>query len=305
MDDLPDHLVVAHGEPFDLGVKVSAHSLLHPSEVKAQFEKQEATPAPVRSDDVSLLHLAGQTQAIKLTLSAGDVTRQITIQPEFRPELKLLSAHVDLPAYLQYPAYDQKIEGGTITLLKGSSVVFKGQATRPLKQAGVEIAKKQTPLRIYGDTFSTAVAQPDGAAQWIFSWKDTYGLDAVTPMKVRLQQKEDLAPQVDCRGMAGTIAILETEVVHVDIVADDDYGILDVGVRWQTATNGSDKSSAPEDHKVTSGGPQDKTVKAQYDFSPELLHIPENTAVSFCATATDRFPNRPASLSSVHQIFVL
>ena len=304
LDNLPDHMVVAHGEPFDLAVGLSAHSLLHPSQVTAQFEKQEATSAPVKSG-VALLHLAGQTQSIMLTLSAGDVSRRMRIDPEFRPELKQLTAHIDLPSYLQYPPMDQKVEGGQIVYLKGSSVVFKGQASRPLKQAGVEVAGKQTPLRIDGDTFSTAPALPQGIAQWTFSWKDMFGLDAVAPMKVRLQQREDEPPQVDCRGMAGTIAILETEVVHVDLVADDDYGILDVGVRWQTSTSKTDKPSLPEDHKITEGTPESKTVKAQYDFSPQLLHIPAGTAVAFCATATDRLPGRVASLSSVHQIYVL
>ena len=305
LDNLPDHLVVAHGEPFDLQVGMSAHSILHPTQLTAQFEGQEATYAPVKSNR-ALLHLAGQTEPVKLTLSAGDVSRSLTIQPEFRPELKQFSARVDLPSYLQYPAADQKIEGGMLVYLKGSSIVtLSGQATRSLKQAKVEIAEKQTALNIKGDTFSTAPMKPEGIAQWAFTWQDHYGLDAVAPMKVRLQQKEDEAAHVDCRGMPGTVAILETEVVHVDVVADDDFGIQDVGVRWQTATNKSDKLSDPEDLKIASGAPQDKIVKAQYDFSPQLLHIPEGTAVAFCATATDRFPGRAPSLSSVHQIYIL
>lgn len=303
-DHLPDHLVVAHGEPFDLAVQIDAHSILHPSQVTAQFERQEATSAPVKSG-VARLHLAGQTEPIKLTLSSGDVSHSLTIQPEYRPELKQLTAHIELPAYLQYPAGDQKIEGGMLVYLKGSSVVFNGQASRSLQEAGLEVAGKQTPLKIAGDTFSTAVSQPAGIAQWTFTWRDIFGLDAVAPMKIRLQQKEDEPPRVDCRGLAGTIAILETEVVHVDIVADDDYGILDVGVRWQTSSGKSDKLSDPVDTKITQGKPQDKTVKTQYDFSPQLLQIPEDTAVAFCATATDRFPGRAPSLSSVHQIYIL
>ena len=208
LDNLPDHLVVAHGEPFDLAVGLSAHSLLHPSEVTAQFEKQDPTSAPVKSG-VALLHLAGQTESIMLTLSAGDVSRQIRIDPEYRPELKLLAAHIDLPAYLKYPAYDQKIEGGQLIYLKGSNIAFKGQATRPLKEAALTVADKQTQLQIEGDTFSTAPAQVQAIGQWTFTWKDSFGLDAVAPMKIRLQEKADEPPQVDCRGLAGTIAILE------------------------------------------------------------------------------------------------
>jgi hypothetical protein len=78
-----------------------------------------------------------------------------------------------------------------------------------------------------------------------------------------------------------------------------------VGVRWQTATAKSEKPGPPEDHKIASGSPEEKSVKAEYDFSPQLLHIPEGTAIAFYATATDRFPGRAASVSSVHQIYVL
>ena len=304
LDNLPDHIVVAHGEPFDLEVGVSAHSILHPTEVTAKFDRQDPVSAPVKSGR-ALLHLAGQTESIKLTLSSGDVSHSLTIQPEYRPELKQITAHVVMPAYLQYPAADQKVEGGMLVYLKGSEITVSGQATRGLQQASLDAAGKKTSLNIVNDTFSTAAVKPEGIAQWAFTWKDRYGLDAVAPMKVRLQQKEDEAPRVDCRGMPGTVAILETEVVHVDVVAGDDYGLLDVGVRWTTTAYKSDKASAPEDHKVASGGPQDKELKAQYDFSPQLLHIPEGTTVAFCATATDRFPGRAPSLSSVHQIFVL
>ncbi|HWB58904.1 MAG TPA: hypothetical protein VG733_05400 [Chthoniobacteraceae bacterium] len=303
-DDLPSPYVVPHGEPFDLQVGVNATSLLHPTQLVAQFDGQDATSAPVKNH-VALLHLAGQTDPIKLTLKAGDISHSMQIQPEFRPEIKQLTAHVVMPAYLQYPPADQKVEGGQLIYLKGSTIVFNGQATRGLKEANLEVAKKLTPLSINNDTFSTAPVVPEGIAQWIFSWKDRYDLEAVAPMKVRLQEKQDEPPRVDCRGMPGTVAILETEVVHVDVVADDDFGIQDVGVRWQTAIAKSDKLSDPVEHKIAQGDPQSKTVKAEYDFSPQLLHIPEGTSVSFCATATDRFPGRPASMSSVHQIYIL
>lgn len=304
LENLPDHLVVPQGEPFDLAVGLSAHSLLHPSTVKAQFERQEPTSAPVKSG-VAVLHLAGQTQPVMLSLSAGDITRRIRIDPEFRPELKQLSAHVDLPTYLQYPAYDQKVEGGSFTYLKGSTVAFNGEATRALKQARLDIEKKLTSLKVNGSNFSTGSTILDGNAQWAFTWKDQLGLDAPAEMKLHIQQKDDAPPAVDCRGMAGTIAILQDETVHVDVASEDDYGIQTVGVRWQIAAKGAENASTPEERKIAEAGPQDKTCKGQFDFSPKLLHIPEDTAVAFCATATDRFPGRLAALSSVHQIYVL
>ena len=305
-DHLPDHLVVPHGEPFQLAVELNANSLLHPSQVTASFEKQTPVTAPVKSG-IAALQLPGQTETGILTLSAGDMKRTIRIEPAFRPELKQLTAHIELPAYLLLPPFDQKIDGGSLTFLEGSRITFRGQITRPLSTAALETkGKPSTPLQVDRDTFSTAPAVPQAATLMTFTWKDSLGLDNAAPAKVRLQPKEDAAPHVECRGLAAAIAILEDEVVHIDIVADDDYGILDVGARWQTAPQKTDQVPGPlETRKIITGSPHDRTLKAKFDFSPVLLHIAPDTSVAFCATVTDRFPNRPASLSEVHQIYVL
>lgn len=303
LDNVPDHLVVAHGEPFELAVGLSAHSFLRPAEVSAQFENQSATPAPVRGG-IAVFRLAGQTAPVVLTLRAGDVKRRIKIEPAFRPELKQLTAHIDLPAYLLYPPLDRKIESGALTFLKGSRITFKGQVTRALDRADVG-TKERTPLRVEGDTFSMTPISPEGTMQLAFMWKDRLGLDAAAPAKVRLQPGEDAPPQVECRGLPATIAILEEEVVHIDIAAEDDFGIRDVGVRWQTASGQAGQLSEPVERKVGEGAPQAKTLTGRFDFSPTLLRIPADTGVAFYGTATDRFPGRPASLSAVHQIYVL
>jgi len=305
-DHLPDHIVVPHGEPFQIAVELNANSLLHPSLVTASFEKQTPVTAPVKSG-IAALQLPGQTGPGILTLSAGDMKRGIRIEPAFRPELKQLTAHIELPAYLLYPPFDRKIEGGSLAFLEGSRITFKGQVTRPLNHAALETKDHPSvPLQVQRDTFSTAPAIPQAAALMTFTWKDQLGLDNAAPAKVRLQPVEDEAPRVECRGLAAAIAILEDEVVHIEIVSEDDYGILDVGARWQTAPQKTTDTPGPlEARKITTGSPQAKALTCKFDFSPALLHIAPDTNVAFCATVTDRFPNRPASLSEVHQIYVL
>lgn len=304
LDNLPERLVVAHGEPFNLTVGLSAHSLLHPDRVTAQFEKQSPITAPVRSG-MAAFHLPGQTQAGVLTLSAGDVSRTIKIEPAYRPELEQIIAHIEFPEYLLYPPAHQKVEGGTLTLLEGSRVTLKGTVTRPLQKAVLD-GKKPLPLKVEGRGFVTKPETPDEAEQLAFTWRDTTGLDAAAPAKLKLQLREDSAPQVECKGLPAAMAILEDEVVRIDIEAGDDYGIRKAGVRWQTSSQRANEAAESlHERKVSDGGTQMRTVKCRFDFSPKLLGIPPDTGVSFWATAVDRYPNRVPSLSAVHQIYVL
>ncbi|MEA3213735.1 MAG: hypothetical protein QOE70_6792 [Chthoniobacter sp.] len=301
LDHLPDHLVVAHGEPFEIAVGVSAHSWVRPTRITAQFERQTATEAPVRNG-AALFRLPGQTHSGVLTLRAGDIKRQLRIEPAFRPELKQLTATSELPAYLQHPPLEQKIDRGVLPYLKGSSVAFTGQVSRALDRASLDASA----LRVEGDTFSSPPATFEGAAQLTFTWRDRLGLDAAAPAKVRLQPKEDAPPQVECRGLPAAIAILEEEVVRIDIAATDDFGLREVGARWQTASSRTGDVTGPlDERKLSEGEPQTRALVGRFDFSPALLRIPPETSVAFYATATDRFPNRPASVSAVHQIYVL
>ncbi len=301
LENLPDHLVVAHGEPFEIEVGVAAHSFLRPTEMTAQFEKQALLTAPVRHGS-AVFSIAGQTQPGALTFRAGDIKRSIRIEPEFRPEIKQLTARIEMPAYLEYPKLEEKIDRGSLIFLKGSRVSFSGETTRALDRASIGAQ----PLRIDGATFFTQPMLPEGASQLSFTWKDKLGLASAAPAIIRLQEKEDAEPQVECRGLAGAIAILEEEVVHIDIAAADDYGICNVGVRWLTTPgHGKQLASAPVEHTLAFGRAQDRNLTTRYDFSPALLHIPADTNVTFCATVTDHFPQRAESLSEVHQIYVL
>lgn len=306
LENVPDHLVVAHGEPFEIAVGLQARSFWKPQRISAQFEHQPSITAPVQHGS-AVLKLPGQTKSGVLTLRAGDVKRQLTVESVFRPELKQLSARIELPPYLQHPPITQKIEGGALTFLEGSRVAFEGQTTRALESASVE-TKEHSPLKISGDSFASAPLSLDAVKECVFTWKDNVGLDCAAPVKVRLQTKPDAPPQVECRGLAAAVAILEEETVHVEIAAQDDFGVREVGVHWEATPHAStEKNPAPneEQKKISDGAPQTKTLGGKFDFSPAQLGIPAETSVAFCATATDYFPDRKASQSAVYQIYVL
>src|SRR5207249_487400 len=133
--------------------------------------------------------------------------------------------------YLQYPPLTQKIEGGSLTFLEGSRVAFEGRAIRALENASIQTGER-APLQINGETFSSPPMDLNNVQQCVFTWKDTLGLDSAAPLKVRLQTKPDAPPQVEVRGLAGALAVLEEETVHIALRAQDDFGVRELGVRW-------------------------------------------------------------------------
>ena len=100
IDDLPDHLVVAQGEPFEIAVGLAEHSFWRPASAHSHFEGQPAAQAPI-NNGIATFHFPGQTRERVLWLSVGDAARSMRIQPTMRPDLREMRARMDL-YYLQY-----------------------------------------------------------------------------------------------------------------------------------------------------------------------------------------------------------
>lgn len=333
LETLPDRLVVAHGEPFTVPILLQNQSFWRPAHATAQFENQPSIKAAV-SGDHALFQIPAQTQTGFLKIRIGDVSRRVGIVPTYRPELRQFIARIELPAYLQLPKGEEKISSGGITLLKGSRVAFEGKINRALQSASIEISSGrdgspsrpqaseagpsqtasdaggrlgEASLPVRGDTFTSNARDFSSATQLVFRWRDEFGLDAKVPQTLKLRWIEDQPPAVEVRGLAGAVAILEDEVLHFQTESQDDFGVKNLGLRWQVAVRDQPQKDEPrvENRSVKSGDPKAKTLDGDFDFSPKLLKIPGDTEVTLHATATDFFPNRVASESGIYHIYVL
>ncbi len=302
---LPDRMVVAHGEPFEVPCLIEQQSFWRPTHASGQFENQQPIKAAV-SGNHALFRIPGQTQPGFLKIRIGDVSKRIEIVPTYRPELKQLVAHVELPAYLQYPKTDEKISSGMLTLLKGSRVSFEGKINRTLANATLE-TKNRINLEAKQDSFFSGSLELENIAQVAFRWRDEFGLDAKVPQTLKIRWSEDRPPQVEVRGLAGAVAILEDEVLHFQIETQDDFGVKNLGLRWSVASRDPTQKAEPrvEERRVKEGEPKAKALGSDFDFCPKLLKIPGDTEVTLRATALDFFPSRPASESSLYHIYVL
>jgi len=190
IEPLPDHLVVAQGEPFDITLGLAPHSYWRPRAARSRFEDLPASSAPILNG-IATFHFPGQTQPRLLWLSIGDLTRSIRIEPAVRPDLRELRARIILPPYLQYPPQDLRIEAGTLPFLPGTCATFTGEAVRNLASATLQ-SPPPTLLPVSGPRFTTAPLLLELERDITFSWRDTLGLAAPAPQTIHADREECL-----------------------------------------------------------------------------------------------------------------
>jgi hypothetical protein len=302
IDALPDHLVVAQGEPFEIAIGLARNSYWKPATARSHFDGLPVSEAPVMGG-VATFHFPGQTEARRLWLSVGDVTRAVRIEPEVRADLRELRVRLELPAYLQYPAQEQRVDSGTISFLPGTSAVFSGEAVREL--ASVDVAGEK-PAAVKEAGFTTGPILLELERDVTFTWHDTLGLAGPAPMAVHVTPVEDQPPEVELRGLLAAVGILPEETVHIDLNSTDDYGVKRLSLAWQTASTSPMEPPGPvHEIKIADGQPQAKTLAGHYDLSPAVLQVPEGATILVRGLAVDYYPDRKASSSTIYRIHVL
>ena len=141
---MPAEIVVAHGEPFRVTVRLARSSLWRPSEGQIRVGRQEPITATLQ-DDCYEFDVPPQIAAGRLNVRVGDARQTVRLNPLLRPELTSIIAEVSLPAYLGRPEPLKKdVRGGSVSLVKGSLAVFVATASRALSAARVD-GRPQNP----------------------------------------------------------------------------------------------------------------------------------------------------------------
>ncbi len=190
-------------------------------------------------------------------------------------------------------------------VVEGSRVELEGKVSRALREASVEGA----PATVAGDRFSTK-ALPSQTGTVAMEWVDAYGLSAAAPWVLKLETRPDAPSEVAIKGLAGAVAILEDEVLEFALEGKDDFGVRDVGLRWETENSSVAKPAEKPGESVVvrtlaEGKPELRVLPAKFEFSPAVLGIPGDTRVTLYALSKDWLPDRVPSKSSTHYIHVL
>ena len=144
VEPLPAEIVVPHGEPFRVAVRLAADSLWHPRQGRVQLEAQQPVLSPLQDGGYQFELPALITEG-RLQVRIGDARQVVRIKPMLRPELTSIVAEVTLPAYLGQPnPLTKDVRGGAVALVKGSRARFAATASRKLSAASVD-GRPQTP----------------------------------------------------------------------------------------------------------------------------------------------------------------
>jgi len=305
LDGFPSQLIVPHGEAFEISGAVRYRSFWKPSKVFGFFGRESEIKGSADSGQIKL-KVPGQVDRGFLQIRIGDAQTQIEVLPTHRPSLESLSALVKLPAYLRYPDETEPVQGRSFQAVEGSKVAFEGKVSRPLASALLQKEDDAAVnLNVDGPLFSSASAQPDGVAELTFSWKDQLGLSNAVPWKLEMQTKKDAPPTPEMPDLPREYQMLGSDVVRVRVVAQDDFGVRDLGLIWETTSDKPLNESVSTEIKAMATNSQQKKFERSFLWSPEIFRIPADSTVELTAFARDYLPGRERARTAPCRIRVL
>ncbi|MFT5239321.1 MAG: hypothetical protein ACI9OU_000974 [Candidatus Promineifilaceae bacterium] len=305
----PASIIVAHGEPFEITGRIEAESKWVPNEALSAFDGQPPIHGDLtdKNDGATGVHfdVPGQTDAGALRITLGDYKDQVDVVPLLRPELQDLQAIIQFPAYLQQPAKTNRLQTPHVQIVEGSKLALQARISRELTHAHAT-ATNPVAVRAVGQRIVTESFTVDTSQRIRFNWTDEHGLKNERPYSVNIKTIQDEAPFVECRSASRSIAILEDEVIHIDLSADDDFGVQTMWVEWTTMdTQSKPMTNAAGSHSIADGHPTQRRLTGSFDFSPLIAHVPEESIATLTAYASDYHPDHPPSQSPALRIYVL
>ena len=305
--------VVPYAESFEVTASLRADSPWRPESGEARYGKQ----APITSHldgDTYRFSIPPQTTDGKLALRVGDARRAIPIEPKTRPALEELSAQIQLPEYLQRDEpLVEDARSGTVTPVKGSTVVFKARATRHLAAATLDIYSKVGGRTIPG-TFGQFV---DGSkimtrgviaettSEYLLSWRDHFGLEPREAQPLRIEPRDDEAPNVNFGNAKNNQIILADQTFAFEIHASDDFGVKHIGLEWRGISDPLHNPEPSTGEKIVAAGAPDKaTTTVSATFSAERESV-RPQSLRLRAFAEDYLPGRTRAYSPDLVVHVL
>jgi hypothetical protein len=300
VEPLPERIVVAHGEPFEVKVRLAEASSWQPKDGEIRLDGQEWVTAALQDGEYRFA-LPQQIAAARLSVRIGDVRERILVEPTLRPELTSIVARVALPDYLERPELLTKdVRGGTISLVQGSRATLVATASRDLALARID----DQPASTVGATITSPPAQIAEALEVKFEWQDTLGLSGKEPFTLSIIGRADEPPSIACEDLPRQKVVLDSEVLTFRAKAQDDYGVKLVGIDWQGIDTESLVIPAKGERVLAAGGPEAELLEFEGTFSAKSLGI-EPQPVHVRLFVEDLFPGRERVWSATYLLHIL
>ncbi|MBZ0264192.1 hypothetical protein K8I28_05950 [bacterium] len=239
--DMADTLQVIQGESIELAVRAT-NSL--PRELNFLLSERAGVsrniPAIQDSSDSSryiakLKQLERSFQVVAHTLDSNSDTSWVEVLP--RPRIARLNISVLPPAYTGLETIHLPEGVGDFAALPGSHIYLKAESNRSLSRA---LLYRETRK---GKVDSTVIAAEGRLAKGDFRiaasgnwWLQLYADDGISsdnPLKWNIDLLEDYPPQVEVRKPEDGAEIPQSLVVPLVVIADDDFGISKMNLRFR------------------------------------------------------------------------
>src|SRR5208337_3576642 len=98
---------------------------------------------------------------------------------------------------------------------------------------------------------------------------------------------------------------LESDVLHIRVLARDDYGVRDFGLTWDVTEDSPRLNVAATEVKTQPPSPRARTAEKTFLWSPSICRIPADSTVEMQGYARDYYPDRERARTATYQIHVL
>jgi len=292
VESLPSEMIVPKGEEIDFHVALERESVWKPN--RANLRLASSVPySAEKVNDQFLFQLPGQVLETTLDLRVGDYQSQLLITPIDRPELKTLTASVQLPNYLGIePSETFEVRGSSLGLLVGSQVTFAAEASRDLATATIN----QLQANVEANRLTSTAMEVLQNQEITLNWSDHYGLSAIRPLTIRVEALEDETPTLLCENLPLRKVLLTSEVLAFQVRAYDDYGVRHVGLQWSSVSEEGIGEPIGET-LIGAGGPTSSNITLNATFSAKGAEVAD-PVIALRAFVEDYHPDHPRQFSS-------
>jgi hypothetical protein len=300
IEPLPSRLVVAHGEPFSIKLRLLDGAIWRPERGVVQLDGQRPVAAK-RGAERYAFELPAQLDPGWLRIRIGDSRQVVRVEPTLRPELRSVVADVRLPEYLGLPQVQHKdVRGGSIALVKSSRATFAATASRALASASVN-GQERAPA---GATITSDPTLVDDSRKLEFRWRDEFGLAGKEAFTLTITGRDDEPPSLTCEDLPRQKVVLDSETLNFKVKAQDDFGLKQIGMEWHGIEDGVMSAPASGERVLAAGGHDKETLESAGTFCAKTLGI-EPQPINLRVFVEDFLPGRARVYSPTYVLYVL
>jgi hypothetical protein len=300
IEPIDDQVVIAHGEPASLPVRLTESSHWQPATAELSIGGQTPIQATLAEGGYQF-QVPPQINQHPMRLRVGDLIREVTLKPMLRPELSSIVAQVQLPEYLGRPqAQSVDSRAGRVTLVRGSKTVVTATANRELRQGQVN----EQPSVPSGASLSSDRVTVDKISSLKFQWQDRYGLSGREPFELSVEAIDDEAPTLIVDGLPRQAVVLASEMLKFEARASDDFGVRRVGLMWRGLDSRFVEKIAEGEKPLAAGGHESTELDVLGTFSAQTLGI-QPQPIELFVWAEDYSPERDRIYSPPHVLYIL